>query len=147
LPQKFRDLAIHDGYEAHGKYEDCSGPTSQQFAEFVLRIGDGREPTFSTEQHQDYIRVPSEMVFQPANAASPLGIELIHEIYKDLATRWTDPEYILERAILTPKNEDVHEINNMATTIFPGEETVYLSQDSTPTITTLLSIRWNFSIR
>ncbi|XP_074373670.1 uncharacterized protein LOC141714020 [Apium graveolens] len=41
-----------------------------------------------------------------------------------------DPVYLTERAILTPKNEMVHELNAMIMDMIPGESRTYLSSDS-----------------
>jgi ATP-dependent DNA helicase PIF1 len=106
-------------------------PTSQSFAEYLLRIGEGREATVSTELHQDYIQIPEELIFRPTSI-DDVPQQLIRRIYPDIENRYNDSEYILERTILTPRNVDVNTINDLATDIFPGEETVYLSQDSIP---------------
>ncbi|CAG8712917.1 3266_t:CDS:2, partial [Dentiscutata heterogama] len=47
------------------------------------------------------------------------AVELINYIYSDLQTRWNDCQYLLERAILTTKNQGVAEINNLILSDFP----------------------------
>ncbi|XP_074374104.1 uncharacterized protein LOC141714485 [Apium graveolens] len=48
-------------------------------------------------------------------------------VYDD---NYNDPVYLTERAILTPKNEMVHELNDMIMDMIPGESRTYLSSDS-----------------
>jgi ATP-dependent DNA helicase PIF1 len=77
------------------------------------------------------VKIPQEFLLKLEGAKS-LPEQLISKVYKDLDTRWRDADYILERAILAPKNDDVNLINELATDVFPGNATIYLSQDSIP---------------
>ncbi|XP_050897527.1 uncharacterized protein LOC127104385 [Lathyrus oleraceus] len=79
----------------------------QEFAEFLIRIGDGVKPT-----------KPDDMVRLPLHTAIPW--EELHG--------WDAP-YMVQRAILTPTNDDVQKLNDMIIDQFPGEEHNLLSFD------------------
>ncbi|XP_035838858.1 uncharacterized protein LOC110900400 [Helianthus annuus] len=59
-----------------------------------------------------------------------IGEGLIDFVYPSVLHRYKDRDYFSERAILAPKNEVVHEINDRLLDLFPGEEVEYLSSDS-----------------
>ncbi|KAI5428568.1 hypothetical protein KIW84_033531 [Lathyrus oleraceus] len=88
----------------------------QEFAEFLIRIGDGVEPT-----------KPDDMVRLPLHIAIPWEGEhfiqvLIQHIFPDLELHGWDAPYMVQRAILTPTNDDVQKLNDMIIDQFPGEE-------------------------
>ena len=99
----------------------------RDFAEYLLRIGDGREPTVAHETVTDLIRIPASMVLSADVSGEELVTQLLHRVYPDLAANWSNPNYIIERAVLAPKNTDVNVINKLATAMFPGIEMTYLS--------------------
>ncbi|XP_050897817.1 uncharacterized protein LOC127104689 [Lathyrus oleraceus] len=95
----------------------------QEFAEFLIRIGDGVEPT-----------KPDDMVRLPLHIAIPWEGEhsiqvLIQHIFPDLELHGWDAPYMVQRAILTPINDDVQKLNDMIIDQFPGEEHNLLSFD------------------
>ncbi|KAI5397537.1 hypothetical protein KIW84_063379 [Lathyrus oleraceus] len=95
----------------------------QEFAEFLIRIGDGVEPT-----------KPDDMVRLPLHIAIPWEGEhsiqvLIQHIFPDLELHGWDAPYIVQRANLTPTNDDVQKLNDMIIDQFPGEEHNLLSFD------------------
>ncbi|XP_050896186.1 uncharacterized protein LOC127102912 [Lathyrus oleraceus] len=95
----------------------------QEFAEFLIRSGDGVEPT-----------KPDDMVRLPLHIAIPWEGEhsiqvLIQHIFPDLELHGWDAPYMVQRAILTPTNDDVQKLNDMIIDQFPGEEHNLLSFD------------------
>ncbi|XP_050908631.1 uncharacterized protein LOC127122319 [Lathyrus oleraceus] len=95
----------------------------QEFAEFLIRIGDGVEPT-----------KPDDMVRLPLHIAIPWEGEhsiqvLIQHIFPNLELHGWDAPYMVQRAILTPTNDDVQKLNDMIIDQFPGEEHNLLSFD------------------
>ncbi|KAI5391538.1 hypothetical protein KIW84_076377 [Lathyrus oleraceus] len=91
--------------------------------EFLIRIGDGVEPT-----------KPDDMVRLPLHIAIPWEGEhsiqvLIQHIFPDLELHGWDAPYMVQRAILTPINDDVQKLNDMIIDQFPGEEHNLLSFD------------------
>lgn len=95
----------------------------QEFAEFLIRIGDGVEPT-----------KPDDMVRLPLHIAIPWEGEhsiqvLIQHIFPNLELHGWDAPYMVQRVILTPTNDDVQKLNDMIIDQFPGEEHNLLSFD------------------
>lgn len=88
------------------------------FGEFLLRVGDGKEPTLP-DVEGGYIRLPDDVV-EPSGTLKGL----IDWVYRDLSANYTDPSYFAKHAILTLKNLDVDSINDIVMQAFPGE--VYL---------------------
>jgi hypothetical protein len=101
----------------------------QAFADYLKRLGDGTDRTYP-EHGEDMVAIPDDMCCQTEDVN-----DLITAIYGDLATI-SDPStrqaYIVERAILTPKNVDVDVINDTMMATFnqdSPQEHVYLSAD------------------
>ena len=103
-------------------------PSSSQYSQFLLRVGEGREPTVAVGQHNDFIRLPEIMAFsnlEHGNSAAAL----VRAIYPNMQGRHRDLEYLSERAILAPRNDDVDLLNSVASDAFPGAFVELLSQD------------------
>jgi ATP-dependent DNA helicase PIF1 len=95
-----------------------------EFAEYLLNIGDGKIENIITGKYIDEIKLPT-------NVGQNLDeLELIKLIYPDIQTNYTNHEFMCQRAILAPKNQDVDRINSIAASYFPGESVTYLSADS-----------------
>ena len=105
------------------------GNASAGFANYLLRIGEGREESCEHNGRDSYIKLPDSMVITQGEHPS-LMHSLVNRIYHDLPTRFGGPGYLLERAILSSKNSVVDEINALVTNNFPGEARVYFSQDA-----------------
>jgi len=59
--------------------------------------------------------------------------EFVDEIYSEIKSRHKDPEYFLDRVILTPKNDAVDDINKIVLSMLPGSSAtskVCLSSDT-----------------
>jgi ATP-dependent DNA helicase PIF1 len=96
----------------------------ENFAAFLLRVGEGLTGS--------KLQIPRDMVV-PATASRQTSMEaLVKEIYGDLATESArSPEQLAIKCLLTPKNDDVGELNDIAMAKFPGAMRTYLSADST----------------
>lgn len=88
---------------------------AQQFSDYLLRVGDGREPTVA-DAGEDFIKVPDDML-EPTQTLEGL----IKDIYGDLPQHHFNRDYLAERAILTLRNTDVDNINDIIMQSFPGE--------------------------
>ena len=93
-------------------------PSALQFADYLLKIGEGREETFADCRHTDNIRIPASMVLSVTSGADPLEC-LVRKIYCDPRVDYRDAHEISSRAILAAKNVDVDAINEFAVSIFP----------------------------
>ena len=88
---------------------------AQHFASYLQQLGEGKIQVHP-EIGEDMIRVPSGMLCPTENVD-----DLITLMYGDL-NAITDPtertKFIVNRAILTPKNVDVDQINSRVSSIF-----------------------------
>ncbi|KAL6292673.1 hypothetical protein ACE6H2_000815 [Prunus campanulata] len=96
----------------------------QQFSQFLLRVGDGEEPVVG----DGMIRVPECMVIPWENELSIN--EFIYQVFPNLEDHINDASYMVERAVITPTNEDVDMLNEKMINMFPGEEETMYSFDS-----------------
>jgi ATP-dependent DNA helicase PIF1 len=95
------------------------------YSEFLLRIGDGSEPT----TNETFIRIPDQMNIPYTSKTASLDM-LITAVFPNLGANIYSSEYITSRAILTTRNEHVDEINNQILDNFAGHENIYHSFDS-----------------
>ena len=113
------------------------GEEECQFADYLLRIGNGTEP--GVEESSDKstaetkIAIPSKFLSKATNRE-----EFIKEIFPSLSSivtqglesednSWHD--WLCERAIICPTNADVNKINKAVIQEFPGELQTYKSHD------------------
>ncbi|XP_074374739.1 uncharacterized protein LOC141715157 [Apium graveolens] len=94
------------------------------FDRWLLQIGDG---SLYDNPAQEMIKIPPELC-RPTSKNSMEAI--VAEVYPSLLENYKDPAYLKERAILTPKNETVYELNDFLMNMIPGEGRTYLSSDS-----------------
>jgi hypothetical protein len=97
---------------------------AQVFADWLLRIGEGKETTFRNETtgFNDYIKLPESI------ARKMTERELIDHTFPNLKTNQSD---VTSRVITACTNKKSDEINNIATDVMPGEAIELLSIDST----------------
>ncbi|KAL3848720.1 hypothetical protein ACJIZ3_010602 [Penstemon smallii] len=97
-----------------------------EFISFLLSLGNGQIPFI----FDDNIRIPSSMLIPFVDAATSLNA-LIQYVYPSMDVFLTDPYSMVDRAILTPKNDSVGEINDLLMDRFPGEAKEYVSFNRT----------------
>ncbi|CAJ0848859.1 20320_t:CDS:2 [Entrophospora sp. SA101] len=91
---------------------------NKKFAEYLLRIGNGTEPTIGN----NLIQLPDKMIIHPQNGKDPINL-LIDTIYPNLTENSANITFLTtERAILTPLNNDVDVINERIMAKYPGEK-------------------------
>ncbi|KAJ7519804.1 hypothetical protein O6H91_20G056200 [Diphasiastrum complanatum] len=95
-----------------------------RFADYLLSVGDGREPTF-VHRDLDLISLPEGMCLRTRDVG-----ELISFTFPDVARRFKDVEFLRSRAILTPLNKDVDEINARVVEQLLGDVFTFYSTDS-----------------
>nr|KYP55257.1 hypothetical protein KK1_001464 [Cajanus cajan] len=93
------------------------------FAEYLMRIGDGNEPT----KLDDMVKVPHQIEITWEGESSIQ--KLIRDTFPQLESHTWNASYMVEKAILTPKNEDVQKLNDIIINHFLGEERHLLSFD------------------
>ena len=76
----------------------------RNFAEFLLNIGDGKYPVIPDTENM--IDLPSDMVITGGKL-----LDLIDFVYPNLIENSSNVNYMVGRAILTPKNDDIENIS------------------------------------
>ena len=95
----------------------------KEFAEWLLKVGEGHIPTIRGLEN-NIIRLPNDLILPSQNIN-----DLINFVYSNFTT-YSNPQYLVERAILTPKNIDVNNVNTIIMDQFPGETVEYYSADT-----------------
>ncbi|XP_027083708.1 uncharacterized protein [Coffea arabica] len=95
-----------------------------QFSEFLLRVGEGREPVNLNSK----ITLFRDLVIPYYDKEESLN-RLLHSVFPDLTLYSQDPYSMINRCILTPKNNSVDELNDIMIRRFPGELHTYISSD------------------
>jgi hypothetical protein len=120
---------------AQGGANAAADAKQQAWADYLKRIGEGTEQVFP-EVREEVVLIPEDMCCQGDTIDS-----LVDEVYGDLGC-FTDSqsrnEHIIQRAILTPLNEDVDSINTAIMNRFdlttpngtPAQRRTYHSADS-----------------
>ena len=93
---------------------------TKEFADFLLSIGNGNI------KGGDLIAMPDDLMTRNDSID-----ELADFVFPEIETQHKDPNWLGERAILCPTNQEADEINSWLTVKFPGEEKVFKSCDST----------------
>src|SRR5436190_13694152 len=88
----------------------------KEFADWLLEVEEGRIPTIKGLEN-NIIRLPNDIILPSQNIN-----DLINFVYFNLTTNNFNPQYLVKRAILTPKNIDVHTVNTIIMDQFPGDE-------------------------
>jgi len=95
---------------------------AHDFAEYLLTLGDGCLAIADS----NYVQIPDPMCLPRTASVN----ELIGVVYPDLRHYHGDRDYMVQRAILTPLNEDVDHVNSIISSLTGGESKSYLSADS-----------------
>lgn len=101
-----------------------------KFAKWVLDIGEGKIPSPSDDQgeyHEDDISIPQQF----CNMNSDNSVEnMIESTFPNFLENYKNPDYLSERAILTPTNQTVGTVNSVIVDKIPGEIASYFSIDT-----------------
>ncbi|XP_076943655.1 uncharacterized protein LOC143613970 [Bidens hawaiensis] len=97
----------------------------QKFADWLLDIGEGN--LGGPNDGETTISIPDDLLIK--HSLDPMS-DLIDFVYPSMLERFNDLTYFQERALLSPLNEVVQEINDRMLSYFPGQEMEYLSSDS-----------------
>ncbi|XP_075507542.1 uncharacterized protein LOC142544372 [Primulina tabacum] len=87
-----------------------------EFSQFLLRIGDGLQHTVN----RDFIKLPDSIII-PWEGEQSIQM-LIDSVFPNMINHVNDENYMVERAIITPKNFDVDNIIQMLILNFPREK-------------------------
>ncbi|KAG8386965.1 hypothetical protein BUALT_Bualt03G0203500 [Buddleja alternifolia] len=107
--------------------ENIRAQNDRNFSELLLRIGNGEEPVVQ----DDMVRIPDFMAIPWAGEHSIH--RLIESVFPGLFSHTYGPEYMMDKAIITPLNEEVNKLNEKVIQLFQGEEEITsYSFDSVP---------------
>ncbi|KAJ7526052.1 hypothetical protein O6H91_17G079600 [Diphasiastrum complanatum] len=95
-----------------------------RFADYLLSVGDGREPTFM-HRDLDLISLPEGICLRMRDVH-----ELISFTFLDVARQFRDVEFLRSHAILTPLNKDLDEINARVVEQLLGDVYTFYSANS-----------------
>ncbi|CAI0446929.1 unnamed protein product [Linum tenue] len=110
------------------------------FEDWVLAIGDGaiKSTTFSTSTATDWIHLPDKFLITHTGNRIKAITDVV---YENFHTNYHDINYIKNRAIVTPTNRVVSEINDYMLAKVKGDAKTYYSSDSIED-DTINSSRW-----
>lgn len=89
-----------------------------------LEVDDSNEPYVM----EDLIEIPESMVI-PWSGEDPTK-ELIDMVFHKLSSNASNSNYMMDRALLTPKKEYVYILNEKVIDTFPGKECIHYLFDS-----------------
>ncbi|XP_026459021.1 uncharacterized protein LOC113359642 [Papaver somniferum] len=100
----------------------------EEFSKWILDVGNGKLPTISLDgsKDTDWVEIPSDLLIRCQENHLDT---IVRKMYPDLLIHMRDKNYLVDRSILAPTNECVHNINSHILACIPGEEHTYLSAD------------------
>ncbi|GKE35718.1 ATP-dependent DNA helicase PIF1-like protein [Tanacetum coccineum] len=118
-----RSMGVNEYYE-NGEIDT----RKQDFNKWVLTVGDGTvlEKKKEGEDEAAWIEIPERFLIN--SLESPIE-QIVKETYPDFTTMQRDDEYLKERAILTPRNDDADAINAYMFKQLACESVTYNSAD------------------
>ncbi|GJY83508.1 ATP-dependent DNA helicase PIF1-like protein [Tanacetum coccineum] len=118
-----RSMRVNE-YSANG----ADDKAKQEFNHWVLAVGDGTLPAKMKEGEDEptWIDIPKKFLIKTWDC--PIQ-KIIEETYLDFTSRQTNDEYLKERAILTPRNDDADAINEFMFKQLSGKYVTYNSAD------------------
>ncbi|GJX03795.1 zf-CCHC domain-containing protein [Tanacetum coccineum] len=98
----------------------------KEFNEWVLSIGNGTVPAKAKdgEDEPTWIQIPEQFLIKSSD--SPIE-QIVVDTYPNFIERQHDDEYLKERAILTPRNDDADAINAYMFNKLAGKSVTYNS--------------------
>ncbi|CAN1836769.1 ATP-dependent DNA helicase PIF1 [Linum perenne] len=110
------------------------------FAEWVLAVGDGNLPPPIGDRFvgSDSISIPQRFIVNPGcNAIS----SIVRAVYTQFHNSYKSLEYIKARAVITPTNKVVSQLNDHIMSMVPGEPKTYFSAITLKECTPVMILR------
>ncbi|XP_024011354.1 ATP-dependent DNA helicase PIF7-like [Eutrema salsugineum] len=108
-----------------GGLSDVAAAELKAFSEWILAVGDGKVNTPNDDVVD--IDTPEDLLIK--DCGDPMKT-IVKEVYGNLISSQHAEDFYQHRAILSPTNEDVDQINDYMFSLLPGELHTYLSADS-----------------
>ena len=102
-------------------FQNMRARFSLAFSKFLLHIGDGKEK-FNDDGN---IMLPNNIIISYENGTTSLE-RMIKSVFLNMYDYSNNLHLMINRAILTPKNDYVNEINNILIEQFPGNPIKYI---------------------
>ncbi|MFY7752452.1 MAG: hypothetical protein ACOVQU_11725, partial [Exiguobacterium acetylicum] len=118
------EIEIHHFVMNMRLFLQSSDTQAETYARWLLSIGDGTAETTSNDMYDDLTPIPENISFEGKIE------DLIDWVFPNIIDHYEDPDWIGKRAVLTPKNIAVHEINFLMTERLPGDEIRMESADA-----------------
>ncbi|XP_042980082.1 uncharacterized protein LOC122310265 [Carya illinoinensis] len=106
--------------------ENMRARLDPDFSNYILELGNGMPP-ITIDEH---VKILTAMLIPYQNDTASLD-QLLDTVFNDISEYSTNISSMMNRAILTPKNSYVDEINNLLIQRFPGDIINYYSFDET----------------
>ncbi|RIA04389.1 hypothetical protein BRARA_K01375, partial [Brassica rapa] len=103
----------------------------KDFAKWILQVGDGEADALPSNKpkHEEGNQIIVDKRFLISRSETPHEA-LAHAAYPNFLQNYRDKDYLKERAVLTPTNNTVHEVNAYLLSKIPSQAREYLSSDS-----------------
>nr|VDD42957.1 unnamed protein product [Brassica oleracea] len=103
----------------------------KDFAKWILQVGDGEADALTSNKpkHEEGNQIIVDKRFLISRSEPPHEA-LAHSAYPNFLHNYRDKDYLKERAVLTPTNNTVHEVNAYLLSKIPSQAREYLSSDS-----------------
>ncbi|KAM7272774.1 hypothetical protein ACFE04_027437 [Oxalis oulophora] len=100
-----------------------------KFAKWLLDIGNDtvRPICLQSEQKPYWIQLPKEYLIKPQGDTTS---QIFKETYPYFCDNYSDTAYLKERIMVSPLNDMVHSLNDLAPSHIPGESSTYFSCDT-----------------
>ncbi|XP_074320257.1 uncharacterized protein LOC141657045 isoform X1 [Silene latifolia] len=105
--------------------ENIRARADPKFSEFLLKLGNGELQS----SEKGMIELPEELILKADAERQPEEL-LIDAVFPEIRGSHFSTDIFTERAILTPRNNDVDSINKILIEKFPGDSHIYKSFDS-----------------
>ncbi|XP_074315738.1 uncharacterized protein LOC141651948 [Silene latifolia] len=104
--------------------ENIRARADPEFSDFLLRLGDGLLQSVESSN----VNLPPQLILQPNGTTCPVEL-LVDSVFPEVKHISFSPDIFTDRAILTPRNNDMDLINKLLIEKFPGREYIYKSFD------------------
>ncbi|CAN1744096.1 ATP-dependent DNA helicase PIF1 [Linum perenne] len=110
------------------------------FAEWVLAVGDGNLPPPIGDRFvgSDSISIPQQFIVNPGCDAIS---SIVRAVYTQFHNSYKSLEYIKARAVITPTNKVVSQLNDHIMSMVPGEPKTYFSAITLKECTPVMILR------
>ena len=113
-----------------------NGSTEEkEYADYLLRVGNGEEPTVPVPGEDQMIKIPEDMKSKATSLyqfTQDIFPGLVSRHQKGMQERFVDDEWdtwLMKRAIICPTNDSCQDVNKILVDSLPGQPMVYHSSD------------------